>query len=77
MGLEWYRHRSPARLPAGTRWATNSGGRSHGVVNDTGVIQSDRGPIAFAVLAKNLSDNERRERVIARVAQTAFEALSR
>lgn len=77
MGLEWYRHRIPARLPAGTRWATKSGSLSHGVVNDTGVIQSDRGPIAFAMLAKNLSDNERWERVIARTAETVFEALSR
>lgn len=77
MGLGWWRQRLPARLPAGTRRATKSGSRSHGVVNDTGVIQSDRGPIAFAMLAKNLSDNERWERVIAGVAQTAFEALSR
>ncbi len=76
MGLEWYRHRIPARLPAGTRWATKSGSLSMGIVNDTGVIQGDRGPIAFAMLARNLSDNERWERVIARVARVAFEALS-
>ena len=76
MGLEWYRHRIPARLPAGTRWATKSGSLTMGVVNDTGVIQSDRGPIAFAMLAKNLADNERWERVIARSAQVVFEALA-
>jgi beta-lactamase class A len=75
MGLEWYRHRIPARLPAGTRWGTKSGSLSHGVVNDTGVLQSDRGPIAFAMLAKDLADNERWERVIARTAQAAFEVL--
>lgn len=77
MGLEWYRHRIPARLPAGTRWATKSGSLSHGVVNDTGVIGSDRGPIAFAMLARDLSDNERWERVIARTAEAVFEVLGR
>jgi beta-lactamase class A len=74
LSLEWYRHRIPARLPAGTRWATKSGSLS-GVVNDTGVIESERGPILFAMLSKGLSDNERWERVIARTAAIAYEAL--
>ena len=75
MGLEWYRHRIPARLPAGARWATKSGTLSSGVVNDTGVIESERGPIAFAMFATGVADSVRWERVIARTAEIAYGAL--
>lgn len=74
MALEWYRHRIPPRLPAGVRWATKSGSLG-GLVNDVGVMWTERGPVAMAMFATDLSDDERWERVIARTAEAVHEAL--
>jgi beta-lactamase class A len=76
MAREWYRHRIPARLPAGVGWATKSGSIGH-VLNDVGIVQGPRGPIVFVMLASDLAHPERWERVIARAARAAFDAFTR
>jgi len=76
MGLEWYRHRIPPQLPPRVRWATKSGTLG-GVVNDVGVLFTDQGPIAMAMLAKGLADQGRWERVIAAAARVVYEELGR
>lgn len=76
MGLECYRHRIPARLPPGVRWATKSGTLGS-VVNDTGILFTPRGAVALAMFSTGLENPEPWEPVIARAAEVVYESLGR